>query len=604
MVMQKLRKYTKFFLWIVVAGFVGWIFFELGANIVGKRLAKPWERGIIAEVDGTKVPYELFRRMYQVAIQDSIKKKGRELTDAEEEKLEEAVWQKLISDIKWREVINSRKLHLYDQTVVEVIKSSPPSEFLQMEQFQTEGKFDPNKYLLALQDPRNLPFFVSYERTLREEIPKEIFRADFFMSIPVARKEMDYIVERNSIKILADYIGIRFVDFPEENIKVSEDEMKSFFDENKEIFEFPARVNLRVVRFDKLPSKEDTLSAVERLKTALAELKEGASFEDISEYYNEDEYTRDQGGLIGWIKKKGPLGKLFEEAKKLKKGEISEPVLTKFGWHLIKVEEKRRDSIKVRHILVKIRTSVDTKAALKEEAERLVELAKEIGFEPACESLKLKYVETGFFKVGSFFIPMVGRSEGLGEFAKRAKPGEISSVIWDPKFYAVAKVHERKEKGVPSFEEVKLMVESNCKREKIKEKVKEIMDSAYVLLKKGKTMEEVRDIFKEYGMKVWKSVDFRWRISVPGIGFSWKFYGVLYGTEEGEITEPVEADGGGIFIGKVLKKSKLGEDETKKVRERVLSQYLRAILNRTWNNWANNLISKAHIKDYRSYLLY
>ena len=57
MVMEKLRKQTKLYLWIVVGAFIGWIFFQLGENIAMRRKLKPWQRGILAEVDG-RVRYE------------------------------------------------------------------------------------------------------------------------------------------------------------------------------------------------------------------------------------------------------------------------------------------------------------------------------------------------------------------------------------------------------------------------------------------------------------------------------------------------------------------------------------------------------------------
>lgn len=85
----------------------------------------------------------------------------------------------------------------------------------------------------------------------------------------------------------------------------------------------------------------------------------GGKFEDFAARYSQDAATARNGGDLGWIGK----GRLFPEfenvAYSLEPNEISKPVETPFGYHLIQVLDKKKESIHVRHILFKISQSTD-----------------------------------------------------------------------------------------------------------------------------------------------------------------------------------------------------------------------------------------------------
>ncbi|MDC2863689.1 MULTISPECIES: peptidylprolyl isomerase PrsA [unclassified Bacillus (in: firmicutes)] len=92
----------------------------------------------------------------------------------------------------------------------------------------------------------------------------------------------------------------------------------------------------------------------ETAKKVKAELAQGKSFEDLAKQYSQDPGSKDKGGDLGYFKP-GSMVKEFEDAAyKLKKDEISDPVKTQYGYHIIKVTDikeltpfdKAKDSIK------------------------------------------------------------------------------------------------------------------------------------------------------------------------------------------------------------------------------------------------------------------
>ncbi|MGG2093320.1 peptidylprolyl isomerase PrsA [Bacillus sp. S13(2024)] len=77
----------------------------------------------------------------------------------------------------------------------------------------------------------------------------------------------------------------------------------------------------------------------ETAKKVEAELAQGKSFEDLAKQYSEDTGSKDKGGDLGYFGP-GKMVKEFEDAAyKLKKGEVSQPVKSQFGYHIIKVTD-------------------------------------------------------------------------------------------------------------------------------------------------------------------------------------------------------------------------------------------------------------------------
>ena len=76
-------------------------------------------------------------------------------------------------------------------------------------------------------------------------------------------------------------------------------------------------------------------------KKIYAQIKKGGDFEKIAKEKSTDKGSGTNGGELGWFTKEKMVPEFAEAAYKLKKGEVSEPVKSEFGWHIIKVEDRR-----------------------------------------------------------------------------------------------------------------------------------------------------------------------------------------------------------------------------------------------------------------------
>ena len=102
-------------------------------------------------------------------------------------------------------------------------------------------------------------------------------------------------------------------------------------------------------RLKQMPTEEEVharhilVSTEDEAKALIAELKKGAAFDKLAKEKSTDKASGAEGGDLGWFKKSDMVKEFADAAFNLKKGELTEtPVKTQFGYHVIKVEDRRK----------------------------------------------------------------------------------------------------------------------------------------------------------------------------------------------------------------------------------------------------------------------
>lgn len=113
------------------------------------------------------------------------------------------------------------------------------------------------------------------------------------------------------------------------DMKTTDEELRQYYDQNQKEFVFPEKRKIAHILVDSLDSAEDILKR----------LKEGQSFEELARSYSKDSQTADRGGELGWIGKGQILPALEKIVFLLKAREVSDPLKTDLGYHIIKLLE-------------------------------------------------------------------------------------------------------------------------------------------------------------------------------------------------------------------------------------------------------------------------
>lgn len=132
-----------------------------------------------------------------------------------------------------------------------------------------------------------------------------------------------------------------------QKVVINPDEIKKYYDSHQEEFKTPEMVKARHILIRVAPgsSEEDKKKAGEKVEDLLKRVKGGEEFDKLAGEFSEDPGTKAKGGDLGLFPR-GRMVKAFEDAAfALKPGELSGIVETQFGYHLIKVEERKEPSI-------------------------------------------------------------------------------------------------------------------------------------------------------------------------------------------------------------------------------------------------------------------
>ena len=319
----------------------------------------------------------------------------------------------------------------------------------------------------------------------------------------------------------------------------------------------------------------------------------GSDFAELARIMSEDAATAESGGDLGSFGR-GRMVKEFEDVTfSLEAGEISEPVLTQFGWHLILVEEvltneEGEEERQARHLRLKIRPSPETEDAIFSRAQELSDLAAEIGLEAAAAAKGVELRTPGFIsKAAGAVIPGLG--QGTTSLVNRffeSEPGELSNVGSVESAYFVAALVERRAEGVAPLAEVRQAVERSLTAQK-RSKASQIASGA-----------DFEQAAAEAGNTVRRTEPFAITDFVPDIGRNNSFVGTAFRLETGQVSEII-TDKRGAYLLRLVKKTEINEEAFEQERQEIEQQLLQQKQAAAMEMFLSRMYETAQIEDNR-----
>lgn len=515
------------------------IFWGVGPSGNGEN-----DANVVATVNGEAIPYREYANLY--------KKELDYYKETFKEQFNDEMARKLNLKQKAVDILINRALAIKEaeEQGISVTGDEVQQAIKVIPVFSKDGAFDKELYFKVLSSNRIKP--ADFEKSVQADLMTAKIREKVLKDVTVTEQELKDRYFRENRKIDLSFIAVG--GDVSKAAAVSDDEAREYLKKNASDFMVPARINAFYAyagyedmaarakftdeeikayyeanksRFETLPSvkarhilvrpdpkaadaEKAKADAKKKINDILAKVKAGAKFADLARSFSQDPGSARQGGDLGWFQK-GVMIKAFEEAAfPLAKGEVSGVVETEFGFHIIKVEDKKEGGpmpIKDAEPAIKQALAGDKAKALAREA--LMALDAKVAPAKTADEMKkaasgdktLRPAVTGLFSEDDLGVELA-RNEQLRAAAFSLHAGQAGRIVETEDGAYLVRLIERKDAHVPEFAEVAGDVKSIIAEEKA---AKDAEVRAKGLLERAKKGEDLAVIAKAEKLKMEQS---------------------------------------------------------------------------------------------------
>ena len=439
------------------------------------------------------------------------------------------------------------------------------------------------------------------------------FNPEHYSNINVTEEDTKAYYDKHTDNYKSNQMAkINYVRFNADDYKskvnVPDDEVAQYFENNKKEFDIPKTVSAShiLVKVSEDADEETVKKAKDKIDMVYKLAKEeGSDFAALAKEYSEGP-TRDKGGELGTFRKESMVKPFADKAFSMTPGEISEPVRTQFGFHIIKVDqvnpEQHKTLDEVKDDIVTKLTDKKAKELAEDNANQFFDLIqKPEDFEKTAENEKLKLVMTDFFEQSGPKDSDLTNPTILALESFKLADGEMSTVI-DLKADGYAIIHkiESKEPEVRKFEDVKEAVMLDANADKRKEKAKEEATAFLAALKATKDMPLENNSF---GIDVKTTDFFKKNDRIPEIGYAKEFSEAAFAlTEEKPVNENVVPLGDGFAVMKLEEIKQATEEEFNAQKKKIKDTLIVKKRNNFYQAWIAKLKAQSKIHVDEKYL--
>ena len=578
--LDRMRRHKAWLKWtLALAGFA---LLVLGFPLIQPPPETPGAlTDVLAQVGDQEITVGEFQTLFRRQLQSYQVQSGGEITAdlLRSMGIDRQLLQQVIDEYAALQEAARLGVTVSDAEVREAIVSLPA--------FQQDGEFiGEAAYLqmLRMQQPPMSP--AEFEENVRRSLMLQRLQAALTDWITVSDDDVEREHVRRNERVRLSAISFRADDF-REGLEATDDDVAALFEQNANDYLVPEKRRLRFVLIDVpalkasfTPSDADVQAYYDNnldryteevdlrvshilLRTQDAELADvqaqaesiaaeargGADFAELARRYSEDEGTREAGGDLGRITR-GQMVPEFEGAAfALEQDEVSDPVTSMFGVHVIKATEKTGGATQtlddVRDSIVDMlqQESADARASALAEAMSL-EIDAAADLEAAAARRGLEAQESGFAALGEPILGL-GFSSEVTTQAFQLAEGEVAGPIPTPTGPAFVTVTGIQAPYVPPLEEVEARVRDDVIRRKAFVLAQERADAVAATLQDagdfGAAAEAEELDVNESGLIARGA-------AVPGVGVNAQVEAVAFSLTPGETSAPVLTGNSAVVI--------------------------------------------------------
>tara|TARA_Y100000591_G_scaffold115207_1_gene98464 strand:- start:1302 stop:3137 length:1836 start_codon:yes stop_codon:yes gene_type:complete len=588
-----------FLLSMTVGGLVG------GANIIDQLIGNTNPQTTIAKINGEIVSPAQFNSLVNQQL-TSLKSNGQSVNDFQINQARNRAWDNMLQDILVTQEVKKLGIKASNDEVMYHLENQPPLFLQQNPTFQTEGKFDLEKYLNALANPAG-DEWVPIEQFMKNTyIPNFKLQKLIDEGIVISENEVETEFKNKNLDYTLTALHITSALVSRENSEPTQDEIIDKYDKIKsDEFSHNELRNLSYVSWKKEPSKQDSIDAKSLANELIQKANSGEEFTSLANQFTMDPSNQGtKGGDLGWFKK-GRMVKPFEEAAfQARKNQIIGPVLSRFGYHVIHVRDKRIDNkgdneILASHILIKIEISPSTLSSLRRSATLFSYDAQDNGFFSAAADYNMNISKLDKISADDLTVKGLGYLRSAVRFAFNNKINTVSEILENNQYFVLCTLDSIIPKGFKAIDEVEAQIISKIKNEKAKMATLDEANKLLIDISSG--AKKLSDLVKsKEGLDGFIKETKKLSEGFTSIGRSNYLTGAVSVSPIGKIIGPIDTNQGYAII-QIHSKSEFDSTAFAAQKDQIQKNLFSKKQNQYFQAWISNLKDKAKIIDNRNF---
>jgi peptidyl-prolyl cis-trans isomerase D len=595
--LQSMRSSAKYIWIFVTVAFIGGFLLYESSGLFGS--APVTSTTSVATVNGEDILVTTWQALAGQLEQQRTASSGQSVSLDERQAIEDQAYNQLVDEALLRQEMRRRGITVSVDELTNAAKYSPPPQLLQDPELQTNGQFDLAKYQRFLASPtaKQSGLLLQLEGYYRDAIPKQKLYQQVTSGIWISDASlwMNYRDAHDTAQI--SYAAFTPSQADIASTTVGDDEIRSYYDAHKQDMARPGHARVTVTEIPRVITAADS-AAVRAHALALRDsIEKGAKFEDVAKAESADSASAVHGGDLG----KGIRGRFvpaFESAAAtLKPGEISQPVLTQFGYHLIRLDSRSGDTVAMHHILLRIAQSDSDADRTDRKADSLSKLAASAEtpdkFDAAVKHLGLSTFTTEVIE-GKPLQYNGANIPSVSAWAFGAKVGESSELYDDDKGYYLARLDALTPGGTPTLDASKSDIRILLAREKA---VQKQIDPArkFAIAASASSLAQAGQVLNTH---ITRTEPFTRVSGLAALPNAAQVVGAAFALPAGTVSEPIVADDA-VYVIAVDRRVDTDRKAFDATKEQIRAQYMSSMQQGRIQEFLANLRAAAKIKDRR-----
>ncbi len=248
----------------------------------------------VGSVNGDKISYQEFASDVDKELENMKSQSNKEVDAEQMPQIRDQVWNAVITQKLVSQQIEKFGITVSDDEIRDIILGDNPPDFLKQNFIDSTGKFNRQLYESSLFNPQNSKPLIQAEEYVRQQRLNEKLQSFLFASITVSDADLKRIYIDQNISMDVEYalVGLNLI--PDSTIKVTDDDLKTYYNNHSDDYKVRAQRKLKYVLFPEKATDGDSLNVKKTLELVASNLKsDTASFKSYVNIYSTQSYKKD-----------------------------------------------------------------------------------------------------------------------------------------------------------------------------------------------------------------------------------------------------------------------------------------------------------------------